>query len=142
MGFAGTFLAQIPFMPTGFVYVIDSPTTFDLLAGPTEGREICDELELAGIEHAYHLAADKEMLEIVLRLRIATECKRRGVPPTLLFSVYAEDFGLRMTSGELVPWAELRGMLLAVRDAHAAGTFLCVMRSKGGGLTDLFVRRW
>jgi hypothetical protein len=129
-------------MSSGFVYVIDSPTPFDLLNGRTEGQEVCDELELSEIPYAYHLAADKEMLEIILRLRVATEVKRRGLPPTLLFSVYAEDKGLRLTSGELVPWAELRGMLLAVRDAQPAGILFCLMRSKGGGLSDLFVRRW
>jgi hypothetical protein len=129
-------------MPPGFVYVIDSPTPFDLLNGQTEGQDVCDELELAEIAYAYHVAADKEMLEIILRLRIATEVKRRALPPTLLFSVYAEDKGLRLTSGELGPWAELRGMLLAVRDAQPAGVLVCVMRSKGGGLSDLFVRKW
>src|ERR1700674_1377436 len=80
----GTFLARSPSMPPGFVYVIDSPTPFDLLNGQTEGQDVCDELELSEIAHAYHLAADKEMLEIILRLRIATEVKRRGLPPTLL----------------------------------------------------------
>ncbi|HVT39944.1 MAG TPA: hypothetical protein VHE78_12915 [Gemmatimonadaceae bacterium] len=129
-------------MPPGFVYIIDSPTSFDLLNGRTEGQDVCGELELANIENAYHLAADKEMLEIILRLRIATEVKRRGLPPTLLFSVYAEDKGLRLTSGELVSWSELRGMLVAVRDAQPAGILFCLMRSKGGGLSDLFVRRW
>jgi len=129
-------------MTPGFVYVIDSPTPFDLLNGQTEGRSLCDELAGAGIENAYHVAADKEMLEIVLRLRVATECKRRALPPTLVLSMYAEGAGLRLTSGELVPWNELRGMLLAVRHAQPSGVFVCFVRGHGGGLTDFFVRGW
>ena len=128
--------------PSGFVYVIESPTPFDLLNGQTDGGELCDELRQAGIACGRHVAADKEALEIALRLRIATECKRRGVPPTIVLVVYASDEGLRLLSGEIVPWDELRGMLLAVRNAQPGGAMVCMVRGKGGGMSDLFVREW
>ena len=128
--------------PSGFVYVIESPTPFDLLNGLTDGGELCDELRQAGIECGLHLAADTEALEIALRLRIATECKRRGVPPTIVLAMYASDQGLRLTSGEVVPWDELRGMLLAVRYAQPSGAMVLFVRGKGGGMSDLFVRGW
>jgi hypothetical protein len=129
-------------MSSGFVYVVESPTPFDLLNGQTDGRSLCDELQAAEIDNAYHVAADTETLEIVLRLRIATECKRRGLPPTLVLATYAEPLGLRLTSGELVTWDDLRGMLLAVRDAQPGEALVCFILGKGGGLTDLFVRGW
>jgi hypothetical protein len=127
-------------MSPGFVYVVESPTPFDLLNGQTEGRALCDELELAGITYSHHVAADAETLEIVLRLRIATDCKRRALPPTVILVMYASDRGLRLTSGETVPWDDLRGMLLAVRYAQPVGTMICIVRGTGGGLSDLFVR--
>lgn len=129
-------------MTTGFVYVIESPTPFDLLNGQTAAQLLCEELEVAGIGHGYHVAADKEMLEIVLRLRIATECKRRAIPATLVLSIYAESRGLRLTSGELVLWDELQGMLLAVRYAQPIGALVCFVHGRGGELTDGFVPGW
>lgn len=127
-------------MPSAFVHVIESPTPFDLLNGRTDGQEVCDEFGVAGIAHALHVVADKEMLEIALRLRIATESKRRGTAPAIVFTMYAEHSGLRLTSGELVAWEELQRMLIAVRDAQPNGVLMSFLRGKGGALADLFVR--
>ena len=127
-------------MSSAFVHVIESPTPFDLLNGRTDGQDVCEELDASGIEHTLHVAADKEMLEIVLRLRVATESKRRGWAPAIVFTMYADDGGLRLTSGELVPWSELQRMLIAVRDAQPSGVLMSFLRGRGGSMADLFVK--
>ena len=103
---------------------------------------MCDELTQAGIEHTCHFVADREMLGIALRERIVADCRRREDPPMLCLSLYGEEAGARLTSGELVSWAELRSMLLSVRHAHPGGTLICFLYSKGGKLTDQFKPNW
>lgn len=53
-----------------FVYVIESPSSFDLLDGRTEGRSLCEALTLSGISYFYSLATDRNTLLTALGNRL------------------------------------------------------------------------
>lgn len=94
-----------------FVYVIESPSALDLLDGRTEGRLLCEALQLAGIPHWYSLAASRATFVEALDARLKQAWDQFRVPPILHLSVHGNERGVALTDGAFIPWYELRQML-------------------------------
>jgi hypothetical protein len=89
----------------GFVYVIESPSSLDLLDGRTEGRALCQALSLAEIPYWYSLVTDRESLGQAIGPRLVEAWKTLGgKPPILHFSMHGNQEGVALTNREDFPF--------------------------------------
>jgi len=111
-----------------FVAAIESPASHDLLDGRSEGRALCEALELANIPHSYSLATDREALRIALGDRLRAAARHHGKVPIIHLSMHGNAEGVGLTSGDFFTWDELRIELLPLLRA-TKGTLLVCMSS-------------
>ena len=123
-------------MSNSFIYIIESPSGDDLFDGRTEGRALCEALALAGHPHSYTIATDRDRLRKALACavpsdRIVSEWERHGVPPVIHFSAHGNHHGIALTSGEHIPWSDLREMLSPINDKMQMGILVCFSTCSG-----------
>ena len=86
----------------GFVHIIKSPSSIDLLDGRTEGRVLSEALHLTEIPHWYSLAADRTMLLEALGPRLAAAWHQWRRFPILHLSMHGDAQGIALTSCEVL----------------------------------------
>lgn len=110
-----------------FVYVIESPSSRDLLDGRTEGRMLTEALRLAEIPHWYSLASDRSMFREALSERLLEAWEAHGKKvPILHLSLHGSTDGVVLTSGESLSWDELRQELMPLIRAMDGGLLVCM----------------
>src|SRR5688572_4013746 len=102
--------------PSGFVYVIESPSASDLLDGRTEGQALCGVLDLAEIPRSYSLVTNLDTLSSALTSRLVEAWERFGVLPVLHLSLHGNEDGVGLTDGTFVTWDQLRRTLRPITD--------------------------
>lgn len=112
--------------PNGFVHVIESPSPIDLLDGRTEGRSLGQSFKLAGIEHAYSLAVNRQMVQLALTDRLESEMNRCRRFPIIHFSAHGNGEGLELTDGTMLSWADLSDLLQPIYRAVNSGLLICL----------------
>ncbi len=116
----------------GFVHIIESPSSGDLLDGRTEGRALNEVLELAQIPRWYSLVTDRKTLEVALGPRLIEAWRYWQTPPVLHLSMHGNQEGVGLTSGEFVSWHDLRQVLLPLTRALQSGLLICMSTCFGG----------
>lgn len=117
----------VPERSGGFVYMIESPSSEDLLDGRTEGRVLLETLRLADVPSWYSLATTREMFEKSLNERLAQAV--RDIPdkwPILHLSMHGNHDGIELSNGDFVSWGDLKSLLNDLMDAMAGGLLICV----------------
>lgn len=118
-----------------YVHIVESPSPDDLLDGRTEGNTLRSFLKLAEIPCQYNMVVNRRLLDMALTNRIAEGVEEFELPPIIHFSAHGNGDGLQLTdqrdAQKLVPWANLRGLLLPIHQA-ANGVGVCI--SSCGGL--------
>src|SRR5689334_1005397 len=110
----------------GFVYIIESPSAYDLLDGRTEGRTLGEALTLAAIPYWYSLAIDKATLTQALGPRLLEAWRALGKLPILHLSMHGNQDGVQLSSGEFISWHDLRNLLLPLNQALQGGLLICM----------------
>ena len=108
----------------GFVYIIESPSSDDLLDGRTEGRSLSEALTLAGIQHWYSLATDEKTSIRALAERLIQAWQYHQRPPILHFSMHGDQDGVELTSGKGLSWHDLRQLLVPLNRAMKGGLLI------------------
>lgn len=110
------------------VVVIESPAPGDILDDRTEGEALTKALRLAGIPSEYFRAINKSTFEESFHRSAGLGWSARGTfqdgrvehtifVPFIHISCHGNENGLALTSGEFVPWCELRQYLLSFANA-------------------------
>lgn len=113
-------------MVEGFVHIVESPSAQDLLDGRSEGRSLGEALTLAGIQHCYSLAINREMFEVSLGQRLGMAIEHFKTPPILHFSAHGNSDGIALASGEFIRWTELDSLLQPIHQALGGGALICL----------------
>jgi hypothetical protein len=120
------------------VLLIESGHPQDLLDGRTEGEALSAALKLAGIPYLYQVVSDSKTLAESLRriamnvrprtIRIAGNLRKISFGPFIHFSSHGNEDGLGLTSGEFLPWDQLRWLLIELGKStpylNAEGNFI------------------
>ena len=115
-----------------FVYVIESPSAPDLYHKRSEGEMIEKALSLHNIPCVTRLAISQEAFEAAIKIGLPEEMKNfPGNTPVLHISAHGEEYGLQLSNGEKVEWANLRDLLLPVNKALNGTLLLCMSSCKG-----------
>ena len=118
---------------TTFIYIIESPSDKDLLDGRTEGRTLCESLQLANICNWYSLVTSKKMFHMALtdRLDEAIE-KFPNKVPILHLSMHGFKDGIELTNGDCISWEELRQSLAPLNSSMPEpGLMVCMSTCHG-----------
>lgn len=116
-------------MIKGFVHIVESPSSEDLLKGETEGRVLSEAFSLTKIPMWYNLVTNKQTLGQTLGQQLITAWNYWKQPPVVLhMSMHGNKSGVELTSNEYISWDELRQYLLPL--IHATnGSLLITMSS-------------
>lgn len=118
-------------MVHAFVYVIESPSSTDLLDGRTEGNVLTGSLQLADIPHEYSLVTDLASLRESLDNRLRAAARKYNKVPIIHMSMHGNIDGVQLTSNEFVTWADLRNELLPVMRAVKSTLLVCMSSCVG-----------
>lgn len=113
-------------MVNGFVFIIESPSEFDILDGRTEGRTLCEALRLAGTDAYYSLSVSKEMFQCSLTERLSAAYQNFHKFPIIHISAHGDENGIALTNGDYIPWDELRAMLSPLNKIMQGGLLICM----------------
>ena len=126
----------------GFVYMIESPSSEDLLDGRSEGRVLIESLRLAEIPAWYSLATTREALETSLKERLIkalTEIPDKW--PILHISSHGNNDGIGLSNGEFISWEELRSLLSELVNGMEGGLLICISACVGTSAMRMAMNR-
>lgn len=111
----------------GFVYIIESPSKYDILDGRVEGEALSKAFDLAGIPHFHSQVSDRETLFEALSPRLIKACNYQSPRvPILHFSLHGDSDNIGLTSGESLSWHDLRHLLLPLNRQIRGGLIICM----------------
>ncbi len=101
-----------------FVFIVESPSSLDLVAGRSEGRLLSESLRLDRIHQYYYLATDigvfRRLVEAFKTIVVQGEGK---IIPILHISAHASEEGIIFTNGRQMKWSTLTKVLADVNRA-------------------------
>lgn len=111
----------------GFVYIIESPSKYDILDRRVEGDMLSEAFDLIGIPYSYSLIVDKETLVEALSSRLVDACSHHYPQvPILHFSLHGDKDNIGLTSDESLSWHDLRHLLLPLKRWMQGGLIICM----------------
>lgn len=93
-----------------FVHIIESPAPEDLVEDRCEGRILGEALSIAGIQHVYSLAVNRDMFVYSITNRLLDAVMKFQSAPILHVSAHGNVEGITLTSGEQITWRRLAGL--------------------------------
>ena len=119
-------------MTQGFVHIIESPSSEDLLKGETEGRVLSQAFALAKIPQWYNLVTDRYTLNLALGSQLTAAYNYwKKLPVALHVSMHGNHSGVKLTNNEWILWPELRDYFLPLIRV-TQGRLLITMSSCSG----------
>ncbi|AFM25548.1 hypothetical protein [Desulfomonile tiedjei] len=112
-----------------FVYVIESPSSMDLLENHLEGEALVKALDLAAIPRYYSLVTDRATFRRALLERMTAALQyyeKAEAIPILHLSMHGDDSGIGLTCGERLSWEELRQELSLLIEGLNSGLLICM----------------
>ena len=124
-----------------YVHIVESPSPPELLNGITEGRALCEFLDLDGIPYSYNLAVDLDQFDIAMTDRVEEAIYEFRKIPILHLSMHGSEQGIQLANqygtNDLISWFELAPYLHNIhkhlRDIHKYLDGLGVCMSCCGG---------
>ena len=112
------------------IYILESPSASDVYSGRSEGELLTRLLDLLGLNYLHRNAANLGMFKHALEVGLAQDCQRLGKHPLILhLSCHGNQDGIRLTSGEDMPWAQLGELVVPL---NKDGNLLLCMSSCEG----------
>jgi hypothetical protein len=118
-------------MASGFVHIIESPSDSDLLHGWTEGRTLCEALNIANIPYFYNLAATRKTLEESLGIRLYQAVSHHKRPPIIHLSMHGDNDGVQLMNREFLSWEDLRKLLAPIINPLQGRLLICLSSCYG-----------
>jgi len=116
-----------------YVYVVESPSSRDLLDRGLEGRVLTEALALSGIDFVYNVATDEETLVECLFTRFDETLQSDGYVrlPILHISAHGSNNGLQLTNKSFISWEVLKNRISAVNAMLGSTLIVCVSACYG-----------
>jgi hypothetical protein len=116
---------------TFFVYIVESPSAPDLYHGRSEGERVANTLRLDDVPCVTRTAINEEAFIAALRVGLPEAMKLfPGRHPVLHLSAHGSSAGLQLSSGQVIYWHELRGLLTPINQSLGA-LLLCMSACEG-----------
>lgn len=109
-----------------FVYIIESPSSADLLDLRTEGNVLNQALDLAGIKRSYTIAADADALRYALGARLLDHTKYYSAVPIIHLSMHGSSEGVSLTNQTQFSWGDLRDLLAPINHGLSGALLVCM----------------
>ncbi|MEQ1947295.1 MAG: hypothetical protein ABL995_08900 [Bryobacteraceae bacterium] len=120
---------MIPRKP--FVYIMESPSPKDVFNDISEGDHLKKLLLLASIDSRYRRISDRERFRQAAA-ELSSLAAKIGKRPVLLHvSAHGNSDGIVLTSGEILPWADFRELLLPLNGGLTGPLILCMSSCEG-----------
>lgn len=121
-----------------FVYIIESPSAPDLYHGRSEGSLVAQTIRLDLIPCVTRMAINNEAFVAALRIGLPEAMKQcPGRYPILHLSAHGGREGIQLSSGEIVTWADLRGLLIPINESLQGALLLCMSACEGYGACQM-----
>ncbi len=98
-----------------YVHIVESPSPDELLNDITEGRALCEFLDIARIPYSYNLAVDSDRFRIAMTYRVEEAMDEFCKIPILHLSTHGNKQGIQLTDQSMLSWSELAPYL---QDIH------------------------
>lgn len=114
------------------IYILESPSASDVYSGTSEGELLSRLLDLLGLNYLHRNVANLDTFKHALADGLAEDCQRLGKHPLILhLSCHGNKDGIGLTSGEDVPWAQLRELVAPLNTAADGALLLCMSSCEG-----------
>jgi len=113
------------------VFIIESPSSTDLITGRLEGRLLSESLRLDGISQQYYLATDIEIFRKMVEYFTIMINRAGKVIPILHISAHGSKDGIDFTNGRMMKWSTLANILVNVNRKCNGKLVLCLSCCKG-----------
>lgn len=114
-----------------FVHIIESPAPQDLVEDRCEGRVLGEALGIAGIQHVYSLAVNRDMFRYSITNRLLHAVVRFQSPPILHVSAHGNSEGIALTNGEQITWIELADLVRPLANTLEGNLIVCLSACSG-----------
>jgi hypothetical protein len=115
-----------------FVYIIESPSASDLFQKRSEGDLIAQGLRLNDIPSLSRIAISKPFFRNALREGVIDAIRLfPNYLPAIHISAHGNTAGISLSDGSIVPWSELRDLLVPLNSAMKGTLLLCMSACKG-----------
>jgi len=115
-----------------FVFIVESPSAVDLYQGRSEGKIIQQAVNLNQIPCLVKTAINFEIFQGALKVGLKEALNIfEGMAPILHISVHGHQDGIELSSGELVNWVTLKGLLRPLNEALDNNLIVCLSSCNG-----------
>jgi len=114
-----------------FVHIIESPAPEDLVEDRCEGRILGEALSIAGIQHVYSLAVNRDMFVYSITNRLLDAVMKFQSAPILHVSAHGNVEGITLTSGEQITWRRLADLARPLANALEGNLIVCLSACGG-----------
>ncbi len=126
-----------------FVYLIDSPSNYDLYNGYSIGMALRDALNAIRIPCIYHLTADKESFDLAMNQGLSKAISQFQVQqnvnpyPFIHFCLHGSPDGVALTNGTFIKWQQLRQSLFNHNYFKGYNPYVCMASCNGFDATKM-----
>lgn len=113
------------------IYIIESPSSDNLLVQVQEGKIISDALKLIGIKSQCFLAVNRDALTKAFLTIFASHPNASLAIPIIHLSCHGDSTGIQLTSNEILTWNELEKMLTPLNKLLNGLIILCMSSCEG-----------
>lgn len=115
-----------------FVYIVESPSAPDLYHGRSEGFLVAQALGLDLIPCVARTAINPLAFTAALRLGLPEVMKQFPQKlPIIHISAHGDRAGIQLSSGDVIPWIELRQLLTPINESLDGTLLLCMSACEG-----------
>lgn len=127
--------------PKFLIYVIESPTPWEIYHDRGEGKVLKLKTELDGIPCITRVAITREVFEGALKAGVQHDFK--AYPdhlPILHISAHGNSDGIGLSDGTVLTWDELRDLLVPLNEHFSGNLLLCMSSCEGFGACRMAMR--
>jgi hypothetical protein len=126
---------RVPF----FVYIIESPSAPDMYHRRFEGDMLQKALALDVILSAHRIAVSKEAFYAAVQVGLGQEMMQwyKDQVPIIHISAHGSQQGLQLTDTTIIPWVELKQLLLPLNEALKGNLILCMSSCEGAAACQM-----
>lgn len=114
-----------------FVHIIESPAPEDLVEDRCEGGILGEALRIAGMQHVYSLAVNRDMFVHSITNRLLGAVMKSQSTPILHVSAHGNVEGIALTSGEQITWRRLADLARPLANALEGNLIVCLSACNG-----------
>jgi hypothetical protein len=115
-----------------FVYIIESPSAPDLYHGRSEGGLVSRAVQLDSIPSVTRTVINTTAFTAALQMGLPEVMKSfPGLLPIVHISAHGASHGIQLSSGDIVPWTTLRGLLTPINQSLDGILVLCMSACHG-----------